>query len=1059
MDFFTSGNILTLLISVTLILVVRQMDRNNRSIEKAKKFGDRLKDEIDAFIKERTGKLEESSMSLDVQQAKAVAAVKRLEAIREDILSKEASLLERNKAVESFGRQIEAYDATIRQLLEMTSQAENNLSRITSESDFADNLGRKLLASQKQLQEVSASIPALREEFARENRAMLERAHADVLQRLSGTVSDLERRVETAGKHGAALVAESSEKLKEIFQKAYTEAARRAEHLEDGAFQKLKEQAAERLQKYRDTVEEKTAQLHEQTKAKLAEVQHAAKTFRADWQAEANGFLEATRAEIARLSDETGKAVSAIEARIDGADATASGKLSQLTATLSRVETEFDSGLEAVRKDVEFRMGKFESLIADADRLEGGLRLALQDTEKRVVGDFALFASDQEGKREALALRLGEEGDALTARMDSLEGTLNELKSRAYDNVSEKLKVFEDDFFGDLARRSEAITAELDRWKANVDERLAGLSAESEAERRDLEDDYTAKLKERLASVAEQHRQQSARVSEQIAAVEAELRSRVTASEQSIAAFVEQFRAEFTQARESAMLHAQNELSGHGLAVQELLRKQEREIEARTKAFAETIDASRADAEAAIGTLKSGFSAWQARNDRQLEDARALIDDRISSLAESAKAQVADLEAAHQSEFRDFIADTAEERKQLRESIDSLKSDMNASRLAFEKRASDALDEFRAAYEEMTSGTALRVREHAAETDQTIRSIKSTVQELREGVDQTRERLFQKIQSDSDALAKTLMDIDNGQKAFVAQTRVFDRAEELRASLESSIAELKGEVSRFDVYRETMDALDQQYTRVRKLEEEASQKVSRFMAEKKRVDALENDFSKLMALSDSVDRKVSELTLTNDDLQQYQVQIRRFEETLAEANARYERLEKKAGVLDQTVTGVDRAFEGLQELESALKEYRSELESVPGELDGIKRSLDSLLENREKTSLMVERLSTLDEVLTDVEKRTEKMQTAREWLARTETRLEEISRQSEERLKLLADLLKDDAATKKGKGAPPIGIRENVVKLAHQGWKVDEIARALHLSRGEVELILELPQK
>ena len=52
-----------------------------------------------------------------------------------------------------------------------------------------------------------------------------------------------------------------------------------------------------------------------------------------------------------------------------------------------------------------------------------------------------------------------------------------------------------------------------------------------------------------------------------------------------------------------------------------------------------------------------------------------------------------------------------------------------------------------------------------------------------------------------------------------------------------------------------------------------------------------------------------------------------------------------------------------------------------------------------------------------------------------------------------------EGSAKKTKGAPPIGIRENVVKLAHQGWKVDEIARALHLSRGEVELILELPQK
>jgi DNA repair exonuclease SbcCD ATPase subunit len=522
---------------------------------------------------------------------------------------------------------------------------------------------------------------------------------------------------------------------------------------------------------------------------------------------------------------------------------------------------------------------------------------------------------------------------------------------------------------------------------------------------------------------------------------------------------MQELKASFEEARVEAMRHAQSELAGHGAAVQELLRKQEREVETRTKAFVEEIENARADAESSVSSIKSSFASWQERSERQLEDARILLEARIASFADSSKASIADIEAAHQSGLRDFIADTAEERKALRESIDSLKADMSGARADFDRKAASALEEFSRAYEEMTAGTALRVREHAAETDQTIKAIKTAVQELRDNVDQTRERLFQKVQGESDTLAKTIAEIDRSQKAFVSQTRVFERADELRSALEASIAELKGEVSRFAVYQEGMDALEAQYAKVRKLEEEASQKMSRVLAEKKRIDSLESDFSRLMSLSDSVDKKVKELTLTGDDLQQYQLQIRRFEESLTEANARFERLEKKGVVLDQTVSGVDRAFEGLKDLEGELKDYRARLEDLPGEIDGIKLALETLLSNKDKTDIVVERLSGLDDLLSDVEKRTEKMQTAREWLARTETRLEEISKKSEDQLKLLADILKDDGAAKKAKGAPPIGIRENVVKLAHQGWKVDEIARALHLSRGEVELILELPQK
>ena len=67
--------------------------------------------------------------------------------------------------------------------------------------------------------------------------------------------------------------------------------------------------------------------------------------------------------------------------------------------------------------------------------------------------------------------------------------------------------------------------------------------------------------------------------------------------------------------------------------------------------------------------------------------------------------------------------------------------------------------------------------------------------------------------------------------------------------------------------------------------------------------------------------------------------------------------------------------------------------------------------------------------------------------------------ESQDQLKLLGAIMKEGGPATKSKGAPALGIRENVIKLAHQGWKVDEIARVFQLSRGEVELILELPQK
>lgn len=1117
----TSGNIITLCISLVLIILFRQLDKNNRSIEKVKKFGDKLKAEIEVFIKERSAALQESSIALDVQQAKAVAAVKRLESIREDMVKKEAELVERTASVSSIGKQFEAYDATIKQLLEMTALAEVNLSKITAESDFADSIGKKLLASQKQLSEIAAAIPSLQESFTKENKERFSSIQSDTLAKISHTITDLETRVETAHRSGTEIASSATEKLKEVYQKAFAEASRKADTLEDAAFVKLKEQASERLAKYKETVEEKTSTLHELTKEKLQETQGLVKNFKSEWLAESSEILESTRVEIAQLGEQSESAVSRLEQKIKTAEYTADmrtkemqGELQTVSSSLSAslkdlssrvdsavttLETEIqqkihttaslaeksteeineklrnfeqnvsvtlagttsgiEKSLDSYRTEVDYRLTQFSKIITDVDHLDEQLHVSMQATEKRVSDEFVLYTQDQQARQDSFEKKLLEESDAVSGRMRSLETGLNELKARAYDNVSEKLKMFEDDFFTDLAKRSDAITDALAHWKTNVDERLESLSAESESGRKDIEAKYAGDLKERLAQIGEQYRQQTAKLEEQMSAVETDLRTQITASDQAILSFVEQFRAEFAQTKATAELHIQNELGSHSLGIQEILRKQEREVEGRTKVFIDTIENAKSDSEAALQSIRTGFTSWQTKNDMQLAEAKTLFSDKISAFEKTTNSSIADLDTAYQTNYRDFVAQTAAERKQLKDNLDAMKVDISSANIEFEKKSTEAIAAFNKAYETMAAEKEKRIRETSAETDQNIRSLKTIVADLREKLEQTQDKLMQKIQNDTNILGATLEEIDKKQKAFISQTRIFDRADELKVNLESNIENLKSEITRLDVYRETMRTLEQQYAKIKKLEEEAGAKVARFMAEKKRIDILESDFNKLLGLSDSIDKKVSELTLTNDDLQQYQVQIRRFEESVSEVNSRYERLEKKAVVLDQTASGVDKAFENLKSLETSLHDYRQKISGIPTELSGIKNDIETLLVNKEKTSMMVEKLSNLDTILEDVEKRTDKMQTSREWLARTETRLEDISKQSEDQLKLLRDLIKDEGAAKKTKGAPPIGIRENVVKLTHQGWTVDEIARGLHLSRGEIELILELPPK
>ena len=94
------------------------------------------------------------------------------------------------------------------------------------------------------------------------------------------------------------------------------------------------------------------------------------------------------------------------------------------------------------------------------------------------------------------------------------------------------------------------------------------------------------------------------------------------------------------------------------------------------------------------------------------------------------------------------------------------------------------------------------------------------------------------------------------------------------------------------------------------------------------------------------------------------------------------------------------------------------------------------------------------------------MNVARESLARLATELQNLDKDAQDQLNLTRSLLNREEGKNQGRagktaddGAPPPRDRENIIRLKRQGWSIDEIARSMKISKGEVELILELGPK
>lgn len=1079
MQFFPST--ITLLLSLLMILFFRQMDKNSRSIEKAKKYGDRVKDEIEGFVKERTQNLRDAAIELDAKLSQAIAAVNRLDSIYNDFMKKSDVLTSRSSTIDAIEKNVAGAEGTIKTVMDMAALAEKNLARVSQESDFVDSLAKKVSDARSELQRIAKLIPEMQDSFYKQNREHLAMIEEDLTAGFNNTITSFENRVSSAQKKSEELLEVTSIQLNDLYKKAFTEASKKAQNLEDESFIKLQNQLETQMQHYRAALDDRSAALEAEITAGMTETKELAQKFKKDWQTETDKLENALHSKFSAAEIAFTQRISNLEQSVERTEKEMQHTNRQLDSRLTEFETDLNNRLEKTaakaaqsiatlsqsadnkftdyKKQAAYYYEKFDKSIANINTLSIEMEKAQETVKTKILQEFGKHTYTMQEKYKGFEKHFSERANVLANRLQEITEQLTVLREESQTALSEKLHLFETDFSSELTRRSDNLSGEIQKLRNDVAERLTLMGSESESARKDLEDAYKQDLKARLAQTAEEYKGHFAKFKDDIAATEQEITKRITASDQALLAYNTQFKSMMDQTKEKAQTYMRNELSGLKLELQETMRQQGVEVERVTKEVNAWMDSIKQKSGEQLDTIKNDFETWKSRINQQIDDMRIDVDEKVSSFTASTERAIEGIGSKYASYYKDFNLKSDEALKLMQQRINELQAKIQNAEQTFSAQVQSVTENFSRDSEQLTNELDKRINNATGEATHSLDSIRELVHGLRSEMETIQHDLFEKIHRDSNQLTETIAEIDKHQSAFIAQTRVFDRTDELKAGLEQDIERLKAEVTRFEIYRNTMDDLNLKYEKVTHMEEEATQKIARFMGERKNIEILENDFAKLTVLSDSMDKKVVELAAVNDDLQRYQVQIRRIEEGIADVNTRYDRLEKKESVLDQTIQSIDAAFENLKAIEKDIKGVQTKLYTIPPELEDVQGKMEYLVANQEKAEKARQQLDTIDELLSELEGRMEKLHNAREWLAGTETRLQEISKNSENQLKLLADLVKVEKPVNKQEGASSVSTRENVLKLFRSGWTQEAIANALNLSQGEVQLILELAEK
>ena len=1046
----------TLLICVILFLLFRVLDKKNRSLEKLKRFSDKTKEDLSIFIKEKSVELNDIAINIDTQLKKGREILKRILSF-EEMLQGKADEFERMK------KTVDSYAGTLDELINMSGRVDENLKRLGEESESVEKMMVQLKDVGTRLVKVDADLKSSERRFTEQARAGLKDLEEKLIKthdmKIHDLLSDVGRMEQRAGELEAFLKRLDQKKQEAVRQ---TDAA-----------------VAQALKTFEQDVGKKRSQESAGLKAEI------------------DALMRGADQKTSSMNENMAQ----VETRLRDLDGEFTVKIDDFKEQFGQVERMFYTHLEnAAKRGEDFEDEVFLNLKKKIDeRAREGEREtekyfqmvhdSLDKRKKEIVDLFGALRSDTNIWHAELRKQMKQQEKEIGTQLQNLElyaktsienltSTAQKAEMNAEEKVGKsvsamqaKMKELETSFTESRRSLGER-TADFEK---GVRERLSLL----EKEVKGLVSSFDAELTERITTASRTADQLFQKISEDTNGVEARVLSAIEKR-------LDEYEDEVTY-RFGKLEKANIDIDALEQSLRETMASTADKIRSDFGVFTKELDDERAtERERAVKELdllrgeieniESGVNDLKAKAFESVSSRLKLVEDEFFQDIRTQSDELKKTLSDWREEFLQHISRAETDngasieklgvayQKRLEKELTGLRKSLETDFKGLESRAGQFEKEFDVRLTERETQLDDLSRTLTAEVETVRERALTQIAALGESMEKSRDKAFAQQKAFLESfdvkrrdLEANLAEIERQQKNFTVQTKIFERADTLKLSLEADISQMKKDLGKIETYRKDVDEISKEFFVTKKLVEETNSKMRDFLTEKKRVDIIETDFRKLIELSRTIDEKLESATSQHDLLQSLEIKFRELESLEKDVDIRYTRLEGRKNVVETTTQSVDKNFEQLTGLEKSLKAFERELKGLPKIVGDVKKEVDYISGSREKTEKTVSQLQRLDNTLSDIEARMEKLSVARDWLARTETRLERVGKQAEEQLKLLETLVKDEVSRfKKERGAPSMDKRQTVTQLARKGWSAEEIARATKLSRGEVELILEL---
>ena len=441
---FSLGNLITLAVVIAMFVAYHLLTADNRSLEKLKRLGDKLKDELGSYVESKAEEVKHYGIDLDVQQ-------KAAKVVLEKIQEAQATLDEKSDTLTEMAERVKKYDNVLSQLMEMTKRVDQNIAHLAEKNDFIQAISRRLEDADKEIEIIEKEMPKLKEQFAHDAQQILDGFRDDILDQLHEQLTGIVNLFEKSRSDAESAVAEATmlkEKIDEIATAALSAAASRAHSIEDSAFATLRAHIANNFD-----------EISRQTDARIEGLTQSI-----------GELANAIEAKVAALSTDTASQLAESDRRLSEARAA----LNAMTNDMARIQKESTEITIALSK--EFKAER-NSLEEQFEQFGQAFEIHRATFEKEFLGEIS----------------------ALRESLEEAKAQSEELKSAAQGNIAMALNELERQVTQELESRRSALDEQIDEWLTSMDAKIRKVSQDAleqrKAEEARLAQEVNAELK------------------------------------------------------------------------------------------------------------------------------------------------------------------------------------------------------------------------------------------------------------------------------------------------------------------------------------------------------------------------------------------------------------------------------------------------------------------------------------------------------------------------------------------------------------------------------------